>query len=519
MSQIFQQGALNTTALVVPDLYVQIVPPQNILLNGVPSNIIGVVGTATWGAVGQPITVGSMAQYAINFGPIMPRKYDMGTQLATATQQGANNFKCVRVTDGTDTAASANISTNGVTITALYTGTLGNSLSVTLQAGSKAGTFAAIVGMPGMTPERYDNIAGTGNAFWVALAAAINSGNSPFRGPSNLVKAAAGAGTAAPVAGASPLSGGTDGATTITASVLVGVDVAPRMGMYALRNQGCSIGLLADTDDSTQWANQVAFGSSEGVYMILTGPAGDTLTNAPAVKATAGIDTYCAKMMFGDWVYWSDTVNQITRLVSPQGFVAGRLGNLDPSQSTLNKPIYGVVGTQKNGLPSAQVTTYSVADLTVLETAGIDVITNPAPGGAYYACRIGHNASSNAAVNGDNYTRLTNYIAATMASGMGQFVGAVISPSLLRRVKGALASFAMNMVGQGLLPRSLSGALPFAIICDVTNNPDSRTGLGYLQADCQFKFGPIAEKFLVNMEGGQTVQVQRQTLPSGQVGA
>ena len=43
---IFQQGSLNTTALVVPDLYVQIVPPQNLLLNGVPTNIIGVVGTA-----------------------------------------------------------------------------------------------------------------------------------------------------------------------------------------------------------------------------------------------------------------------------------------------------------------------------------------------------------------------------------------------------------------------------------------------------------------------------------------
>ena len=52
---IVQQGSINTTALVVPDLYVQIVPPQNLLLNGVPTDIVGVVGSASWGPVGQPV--------------------------------------------------------------------------------------------------------------------------------------------------------------------------------------------------------------------------------------------------------------------------------------------------------------------------------------------------------------------------------------------------------------------------------------------------------------------------------
>lgn len=51
MSVIVQQGALNTTALSVPDLYVQVVPPQSIVPPGQPSNVIGVVGTATWGPV------------------------------------------------------------------------------------------------------------------------------------------------------------------------------------------------------------------------------------------------------------------------------------------------------------------------------------------------------------------------------------------------------------------------------------------------------------------------------------
>ncbi len=48
---IVAQGSLNTAAIIVPDLIVQIVPPQIRTLNGVPSDIIGVVGTASWGPV------------------------------------------------------------------------------------------------------------------------------------------------------------------------------------------------------------------------------------------------------------------------------------------------------------------------------------------------------------------------------------------------------------------------------------------------------------------------------------
>ena len=41
---VVQQGSINTTALIVPDVYVQIVPPQVALLNGVPTNIAAFVG-------------------------------------------------------------------------------------------------------------------------------------------------------------------------------------------------------------------------------------------------------------------------------------------------------------------------------------------------------------------------------------------------------------------------------------------------------------------------------------------
>src|SRR4051812_13276277 len=119
---IIQQGSVNTASLIVPDLYVQIVPPQNLVLNGVPTNVLGVVGTASWGPIGQPSIIATMADYARMFGPVCPRGFDMGTQVATAVQQGAQNFRCVRVSDGTDAAASASVPGTNATFAARYTG-------------------------------------------------------------------------------------------------------------------------------------------------------------------------------------------------------------------------------------------------------------------------------------------------------------------------------------------------------------------------------------------------------------
>jgi phage tail sheath protein FI len=519
---IYQQGSLNTTALVVPDLYVQIVPPQNLVLNGVPTNLVGVVGTASWGPVNQPVILGTMANYATSFGPVVVRKYDMGTNVATAVQQGAAAFRCVRVTDGTDTAAFYSFDLlNGAyatKLTALFTGSGGNSIFVSLGAGSASGTWRLTVAMPGQLPELFDNIpAPTPTQFWQNLVSAVNSGQGPMRGNSQLIVASIGSATTNPAAAISgqPLLGGTDGAAGVTAATLVGQDTIPRTGMYALRSQGCSIGVLCDSDDPTQWVVQANFGASEGVYMILVGPAGDTISDAVTVLQQAGLDSFSAKMMFGDWIFWFDQANAVIRVVSPQGFVAGILANLSPEQSSLNKPLYNIIGTQSSGTPgSGQYATYSDAELQVLFPSGIDLINNPQPGGAYWGVRCGHNTSSNQATNGDNYTRMTNFIASTLAAGMGQFVGQVINGGLFNRIRATQLSYLYNLFSQGVLG-STDGSLPFSVICDLSNNPLSQTSLGYVQSDAQVQFQGINEIFIVNVEGGQTVVVQRQLLPTG----
>src|ERR1700737_3603896 len=153
---VVQQGSINTTALVVPDLYVQIVPPQNLVLNGVPTNVVGIVGTASWGPVNQPVIVATMADYAQTFGALLARKHDMGTQVATAVQQGASNFRCVRVTDGSDTAAQLGLFYNGangpLVLTARYTGSTGNRIIGNFSPGAQPGTWRMTLTLPGFTP-------------------------------------------------------------------------------------------------------------------------------------------------------------------------------------------------------------------------------------------------------------------------------------------------------------------------------------------------------------------------------
>lgn len=500
---VVQQGSINTAALVIPDVYVQIMQPP-LVINGLPTNILGVVGTGSWGPTNSPVIVGDLRAAVLNFGNPNARKYDLVTALWAAALQGANNFRCVRVTDGTDVAASVAVQTNCITFTAKYTGTLGNSLQVTVSTGSKASTQKVTVAMPGYVPEVFDNLGAglSGNALWVAIANAINNGTDATRGASQLVVASAGAGTTAPTSSAYTMTGGTDGAATITGSVLLGQDTVPRKGMYSLRNTGASVAFLADCDDSTTWSTQVAFGLSEGVYMVGAGPAGDTISNAVTAKSTAGIDSYIFKLCFGDWVYFNDSINGVVRMISPQGFLAGKIANLSPEQSSLNKQLYGIVGTQKSY--ANQV--YSSAELQTLAQAGIDVISNPIPAGNQFGARFGHNSSSNFAVHGDNYTRMTNFLAYTLNSAMGLFVGRLQSQQpndpTRREVKSTIDNFLEVLVQQKMIDA-------YQTQCDLGNNLPQRIAAGYLQVDVKVRYLSIVEYLIVNLEGGQTVVINR----------
>ena len=99
----------------------------------------------------QPVVLGGLADYNLAFGNVQTRQYDLGTPIALAEQQGASSFVGVRVTDGTDTAATYALfyanSEYPAILTAAYTGTLGNRIGLTLAAGSRTGTWCLTLQM------------------------------------------------------------------------------------------------------------------------------------------------------------------------------------------------------------------------------------------------------------------------------------------------------------------------------------------------------------------------------------
>ncbi len=508
MNAIVQAGAINPAATLVAGVYTVIVPPP-VVLQGAPTDILGLVGAASWGPVGLPVAVGDPSGATSSFGAQANRKHDLVSAVSIAALQGANSFRMVRATDGTDAAATDTIAANALAVspnffaalaaalnagagvlrgpsafvrfnaatgvlTALYTGIVGNTVSIAVGKGSKVGTFRAAVSAQGRTAEVFDNLPGE---------------------PATVVNVSY------------ALAGGTDGDAGVTAHMLVGQDVAPRTGMYALRGQGCSAMALVECDDPTAWSEQVPFCQSEGLQGYVAGAAGDTVTTGPVNKSSAGIDDYSMSVLLGDWLYWQDDVNNVLRLVSPATVAAGKRVALAPNESILNKPLFGILGSQRSGeVGNGALVSYTSAELEVLVLAGIDVVGNPAPGGSYWSALVGHNSSSDASRQSDSYTQMTDFLARTINGGMGIYVGKPNSLPWLRRIAATLRSLCANVETVGLIGDD-DGSVPYSVTCDLSNNPNDKRGLGYTQADVRIRYQGITEKLLVNLEGGATVTI------------
>lgn len=491
MARIYQAGEAQTAGQIVPQLFVVNQTPSQVVVNGVSTQRIGIVGTASWGPVNMATALSGIADYKAAFGAKQSLSTNIGTAISIASLQGASDFRAVRVTDGTDAAATGTLS--GVTITAKYTGTTGNAITATVaQVGTSTNwtltTSHAVLGSRPYT-----------GATWVDIQSAVVADAGAF------VVVTLGK-TPSLTAGKATLSGGANGQPPTSQQFIGSDDTDARTGMYALRNQGCAIGVIHGLTDVGTASAQAAFGLSEGVYMIGTGPSGDTIANAIAQSTSAGYASYGLKMMFGDWLWYEDDTNGDV-LVPSQAFVAGKLATIAPSTSSLNKQIVGIIGSQKSGLVSSGSTqAYSAAELTELFEAGIDVVCNPAPGGSYWAVRGGYNSSKNDQIWGDEYTRLTNYIAESLADTMGAYVGDPINGTLFTDVEASILGLLSGMRGSGYLDNT-SASVPYSVVCNSTNNPQSRTALGYLQADVAVTYMGIVRFFYVNLTGGAGVTI------------
>lgn len=493
------------TDLTVPDLVVDIEAPPDVDSTGVSNNRIGLVGTAIWGPVDSVTTIGSWAAMKKMFGTVQNDTYNMSTFAYLGIQLGASHFRCVRVTDGTDTAASYELDDSSsvacITFTSKYTGTLGNSDSVTIADGTKADTYKVSISRSGLTPETFDNISGSGLTLWENIVDAINNGLSGGRGASELMVATVGTSTTAPTEGTYTLSGGTDGNDSITSALMVGDDGTDRTGMYALRGSGVAMFALCDLTDTDTWATQNTYAKSELCEAVGVSEAGDTISNFASNQT---IDSAWFKAIMGDWAYWYDPINDIDRLVSPQAFYMGKKIAMGVENSVLNREIDLVIGTQS----SENNETYSSDDLEILADACGDVICTPQPGGDYFGFRFGRNTSSSSTTHQDSYTTLVDYIALSLNKVCGKYIGKNMTSDEQTAAKATIENFLEGLAEEDYIGNS-DDTTPYSVT--ITSGT---AGTGIQKATVKVQFFDVTEYFIVDLTAGASVTISSTTSSS-----
>ena len=604
MSLIVPSGSINTSALVVDDFYLVIVPPGNVILNGVPTNIGGIVGTGSWGQPNSAIRVGGTTDAINKLGPILNNKHNLSSAVLLAATAGGSNsqigFVCVRVTDGSDSKASVSILDGSLgvlaTLTAKYTGTLGNNIIGTIVTGSKKDSLQLQLQITGTSNpiEIYDNLR-TGNVadFKTDLVNAINNGFG-VQPPSQYVTIATGNGTgtlpnsgttynfsgggdgslaggigtltSAPTAGGTgytvgdilTVAGGTGGtikvstvssgvvtavtkvnagsgysiltgiATTggtgvgctvaisaITTGVvdadLIGSATTPT-GMYVLEGSGASQFCLFGLVDATKFTAIVNFGLTRGMIGVVSFPTGTSSDACIASKNSNGIDSY-AIMLLKDFVVWDDGIGN-RRSTTADALCVGLFCALAPEQGDGNKPLFGLVGTER----SVANAPYLGSEVQLLEGAGINFITNPIPYGNVFGLRHSQNSSSDATINGVNYTRMTNFLAATFAAQLGKYVGQLQSTDPNDQTR-ANARATISTFLELLKRKPAAGGSGqidgYSVQLDSSNNPNSAIGRGLMQAIVLVRYLAVIRFFLVYLQGGQTVVLVSNNNPSG----
>lgn len=537
---IYSAGDFNTSALTAPDLYVQVVPPRTRFINGVPTDGLGLVGVGSWGPVNSVFRINSDTDMAFFLGPPEDRQFDLSTAVAISLQLGASNLNCVRVTNGGDKAAIGWLFNNkgkqSLLLTALYSGTRGNQIVAGVNTGTAVNSKKLTISLPGISAEVFDNIRGEGDALWKAMAHAVNHGQMNIRGPSQLVRASLDEVKTVQASGADnqdtdhksqadetadvikpvQLTGGDDGleagididknkqSEAVSENMLVGTDGTDtlRTGMYALRGSGSQVINLIDVTSSDHWPAMTAFARTEGAYVISQGPASTDCKSQSEALKKSGVDDWHFKLIVGDWPYWKDTANGTNRMIAPATFEAANIASRSPHISTLNKRIPGIIATERQlkGRP------YSAPEIGAINSARLDVITNPCPGGNYFGMRSGRNTSSNPTQNDDTYTRMTNFLSLTIAASFGSVVGDNQTTDLRRETKSTLEAFLSSLEMLKMIGNP-NGGPAFSVRLDATNNPDSRVALGYMTADVQVKYLNVVRYFLVNLEGGGSVSI------------
>lgn len=634
MAVFIPTGNFNPSSLSADDLYIVIQNPPG-YVSGIPTDVIGVVGTASWGPTNSACAIGSATQAQATFGSIsaasLTDPYDLATDLALAFGQASSAATlegwAVRVSDGTDVAASAAIpgvasaasltatvagtitaadqltlhftssalygspvlvaytvqssdtlasiaanlakavnatpvlanagifalvnpsdaeevliyqpaalspqvtltasvssgatetltagtsgptSTAGLTLSGIYTGVLGNQIQAVLQAGAQTNTFTALLALPALgMQESFPNIPAAN--FWKALQTAINLGLSGVRGPSQICRASnANPAVGNPTLQTTTLSGGTDGRSGVTTSILLGSSSAlPPTGLYALAQQipNVSIVWLVGCVDPNSVSPLVSFGQSNGCSVLVPFAGGTTTAAAISAVQTNGVHDP-SLMYVKDWIYWFDPINNQVRYSPPTAVIGGLAATLPPWENPGNTPTNMVIATDRINPPNGYSYPYQDSEIGMLANAGICFIANPIPAGSEFGIRTAQTTSLNPTTAGFEWWRMSCYLAKSFMSFMGSYVDANQSQQPVDPTRSAIKNQLNAFLAS--LGTQIDG---YSVICTFSSTGSPGNGVntptsiqqGFLYCLVKVTYLATVRFFILTLQGGTTV--------------
>jgi hypothetical protein len=636
----------NPAALTVPAVYLIVQPPQA-SITGAPASVFGKVGTASWGPVNQAQLIGSLQAQNITFGGIsaasLSDPFDMATSVWASYQQASNpqglTIQGVRVSDGTDVAASVTLVDNtadvqtvtvggsktsgdtiiltftnskitgsplslpmytvltgdtlttiatalkglinastaliaagitatssgavvsvvantdldiipvitstlseaatetitvaspsavtGGTLTALYTGVLGNKIKLSILPGSSASKVNVLLtAWAGKAQEYYVGLPNT-SAFWAALASTLSGGAGPTVPSSVLASFAPASSTHGPqLQVATALSGGTDG-RGVSAGQMVGSATGgvtgQGSGLYALlpAKPFCQQAACVGLTDMTVAPSIQEFAYQNGILMFIAQAINTDPTDAVTALNTYGIDNYQV-ICFIDWCQMFDPVNNVARYVSPDGPLGGLVAALAPQNSPLNKQLQGVITTSR----LQAIGPYNDSEVGLANTNGLALVSNPIGQGPTFGFVTAVNTSlDNLGTAPVEYSRMTNFLIQSIGANLGIYLGAnqlqrPIDP-VRAAIKQSLNTFLNGMISA--VPAQLDAA---TVLCEYDSSgtmggvPGYNTNATIAAHQCSvFVAATYVSSIwylIFTLQGGTTVSVQNVVSPQPQ---
>ena len=503
-------------------VYTTILTPQPTTVVPPNASASGMVGTGTLGVPGIPYLVSTENDVLRSVGYQTTAAHDLGTYAkqyiyACQDMKQPAYLYIVRATDGTDTAATVTVKDtqgtpgNVVVFTGFSTGSglNGGTAQCTLLTQYPTGqnTYNLTLTTPFGASETFTNIVGyttvSGTSSYNAATlvantiAAVNNGQSTGRGPSQYWTASAPGtqSTFAPSLVAFAAAGGTDGASGVTSSNLIGTQsLASSKGLYALQGQNIAQFCIAGLTDLTQAASMAQFAVAQPSLAV--GPAftqGTPIATQVTSKVTNNF-TSPYSVAVSDFYQWNDPINGL-RWLSPESAIMGIIASQPPSYSPGNQPANGlsfIVQTERTQNPRG-ATEANLATSNNITWIGP---MNRAP--SQLGLANGQNASGAAGRDGINWTKLTNWIVTNAQSALGTIVDDLQTQS----PTDATRSYAKKICNDLLSKANLD---LYLVTCDKSNNSNATIAAGYLFIRLDMTYKGVARFVNLLANGSTTV--------------